>query len=365
MDAMPRRLPRYVRMERTRHGRVVFYFRRDDGPRVRLPDPDDAGFATAYAAALAGAAPAPAPARPGAGSLAWLIDQYRRSSKWADLKPATRRARENIFRHVVEDHGAVPATAITRAGMVKSRDRRAETPAAARNFLDAMRGLFRWALDAGLVEVDPTAGVTNPKRRTGPGFAPWTDEDIAAYRAHWPLGTRQRVWFEVLLGTGLRRGDAVAIGRQHVRDGVATIRTEKTGEDVHLPVVPELAAAIAAGPTGDLAWICGERGRPLTKETFGNQFKAACVAAGVTDKSAHGVRKADAARHAEAGATVAELEGRFGWKGGNMASHYTRSASRKRLALAAAERLGNTKAPHPDGGAAEIAEKPAKSMGEK
>src|SRR5258707_8462075 len=28
---------------------------------------------------------------------------------------------------------------------------------------------------------------------------------------------------------GLRRGDAVTLWRQHVRDGIATIRTEKTG----------------------------------------------------------------------------------------------------------------------------------------
>ena len=44
----------------------------------------------------------------------------------------------------------------------------------------------------------------------------------------WPIGTRQRVWLDVLIYTGLRRGDAVRFGRQHVRDGIATIKTEKT-----------------------------------------------------------------------------------------------------------------------------------------
>ena len=32
-------------------------------------------------------------------------------------------------------------------------------------------------------------------------------EDIAAFEAYWPLGTKERVWFAVLLHTGLRRGD--------------------------------------------------------------------------------------------------------------------------------------------------------------
>ncbi len=56
-------------------------------------------------------------------------------------------------------------------------------------------------------------------------------------------------------------------------------------------------------------------------------------------KSAHGVRKIGATRAAEAGATVAELEALFGWTGGTMASHYTKTADRKRLAQQAAEKV--------------------------
>lgn len=40
------------------------------------------------------------------------------------------------------------------------------------------------------------------------GFAVWTDADVAACRARWPLGTRRRLAFEVLRETGLRRGAA-------------------------------------------------------------------------------------------------------------------------------------------------------------
>ena len=54
-----------------------------------------------------------------------------------------------------------------------------------------------------------------------------------------------------LLYTGLRRGDAARLGRQHVRDGVITFRTEKTGQRVVIPILPELAEIIAATNTGD------------------------------------------------------------------------------------------------------------------
>ena len=160
---------------------------------------------------------------------------------------------------------------------------------------------------------DPTLGVENPPRKTGDGFIPWTEDDVAAYELRWPIGTRQRVWLDVLLYTGLRRGDAVRFGRQHVKDGVGTIKTEKSGFTiaVTLPILPVLAQTLAAGPCGDLTFIAGENGKPLTKESFGNLFREACRAAGVPG-SAHGVRKIAATRAANNGATVAQLEALFG-----------------------------------------------------
>jgi len=229
--------------------------------------------------------------------------------------------------------------------------RRVATPHQARHFLDAMRGLFRWAKKAGLVKADPTAGVGNPKRKGGDGFVAWTEEHVAAYEERWPVGTRQRVWLDVLLYTGLRRGDVVRIGRQHVRDGVASIKTEKSGfqTEVTLPILPVLARTLEAGPCGDLAFVCGERGQPLTKESFGNLFREACRAAGVPG-SAHGVRKIAATRAADNGATEAQLMAIFGWTDPKMAAHYTRTANRKRLAATAIELLNakGTSIPSPD-----------------
>jgi len=334
---MPRKLPPFVTRERSRHGKLKFYFRKGKGPRVRLPLIDEPEFEAEYQAALAGVEPQKRSIA-AVKTLRWLVERYRETSAYRQLSEATRRQRDNILKGVVAKAGDTPFTAITRKTIMQGRERRADTPAQARNFLDAMRGLFRWALDAEFVKVDPTAGVKNPKRQPGDGFKAWTDEDIAAYEAKWPAGTKERVWLHVLLYTGVRRGDAVRLGRQHVKDGVISLRTEKTGTEVNIPVLPELADTLAQGPTGDLAFIVGDARKPLTKESFGNFFRAACNAAGVK-KSAHGVRKIGATRFAEKGFTVAELEAWFGWTGGTMASHYTKTADRKRLAQRAAEKL--------------------------
>jgi integrase len=343
IDAMPRKLPPFVYRERTRHGRDCYYFRRDHGPRTRLPELGAPDFEAAYHAALTGKSVAD-PAQPDRRSLAWLIAQYRQSAAFLALSLATRRQRDNIFRNAQAALGDAPFAALKRSDVVKIRDKRAATPAQARNVLDALRGLYRWALEAQLVQLDPTAGVKNPPRPKGSnGFPVWTQEEVEQYFRRWPAGTRQHVWLAVLLYTGLRRGDAVRIGWQHVRGNVAQLRSEKTDAELTLPIFPELAAALNAGPTGDLAWICGEAGRPLTKESFGNLFKQACRAAGIAGKSSHGVRKAGATFDAEAGLSVAELEARYGWHGGSMASHYTKSANRKALALQAAAKIAEAR----------------------
>jgi hypothetical protein len=51
--------------------------------------------------------------------------------------------------------------------------------------------------------------------------------------------------------TGLRGGDAVRVGRPHLRDGVIRLATEKTGKRVAVAVPGALAEALAAGPTGN------------------------------------------------------------------------------------------------------------------
>jgi site-specific recombinase XerD len=170
---------------------------------------------------------------------------------WQALAPATRRKRERIFRHVLETAGNKPFIRINTAVINDGLDRRATTPAQARNFLDAMRGIFWWAVKNNHVKIDPTAGIDNPQRKSSDGFPTWTEEHVETYQRHWPLGTRQRVWLDVLLYTGLRRGDAVRLGKQHVRAG--EIKTEKTGKEVPLMILP--VCACPSGSTRLLEYV--------------------------------------------------------------------------------------------------------------
>jgi len=340
---MPRPRPPHLHREATRHGTMVWYVRAGKGPRTRIKaaygTPE---FDAAYRAALAGETPPPN-GKASQGTLEWLVGLYRQSTAWRELSLATRKQRENFFLHVLKTAGREPVSRIDRAAIIRGLDKRAATPSQAKNFLSTMRGLFTWAVDVDLVRKDPTQGVTlkRAKKPKAGGFPVWTDEEIEAFERHWPRGTRERVMFDLFLYTGLRRGDAAVVGRQHVRNGVIAIDTEKTGMRVTIPILPELQRTLDAGPTGDLAFIAASNGNPLTKESLGNMFRDACRAAGV-NKSAHGLRKAAATNAANHGATVAELEAIFGWAGGQMAALYTRSANRRSLAADAMKKLSRT-----------------------
>jgi integrase len=342
MHDMPRPRPPHLHREVSRHGRVVWYVRVGKGPRVRLKaEFGTPEFELDYQAAVAGKS-RPAKAAPSAGTLAWLVARHREVEAFTTLAPATRRARERIFRQVIASAGNQPLSRITSDTIAAGRDRRAKTPHQARHFLEAMRALFKWAHGAKLVRVDPTLGVESPPRKSGDGFPAWTEEHVAAYEARWPIGTRQRVWLDVLLYTGLRRGDAVRFGRQHVRKGVGSIKTEKSGfrVTVTLPILPVLARTLDAGPCGELTFIAGASGGPLTKGAFGNKFRRACRAAGVPG-SAHGVRKIAATTAANNGATVSQLKALFGWTNDAMPSLYTKTADRERLGREAGHLLAN------------------------
>jgi hypothetical protein len=192
MEGMPRPRPPYRSHERTRHGKCVWYVRRD-GERVRVKaEFGTPEFTIEYQAAIAAHRPT-AEASTAAGTLAWLIECLRASAAWQARSEATRAKWDGIYRQVIEAAGSAPLSSITPKAFRAGLERRAHTPGQAQHFLNAMRALFRWALKMQLVKSDPTAGVAAPARRRDAGIRPWTEDDVAAYEKRWSIGTRQRV----------------------------------------------------------------------------------------------------------------------------------------------------------------------------
>jgi integrase len=339
---MPKPRPPHLQRRVTRHGKVTWYVRVARGPLIRIKaawgTPE---FDAAYQAALAGERPAPA-AGPARDTLGWLVSLYR-ASAWQKLAKSTRERRDPQLKQIEATAGAWPASSVDQEAIIEGRDRR-DAPSQARTFVMTMRGLFGWAHEKKFIKDNPCKGVKIKMPKTD-GYTPWNEDDLVRYEARWPRGTPERVMLDVYAYTGLRRGDAARVGKQHVRDGVITLVNEKTGMKVTIPILPTLSATLAVGPTGDMAFNVGRFGKPFTSRGLGKRFSKACRAAGVYGKSAHGLRKAAAERAAQNGATVSELNAIFGWTGAQMASLYTEKADRVALSKRAIDKLSRNEAP--------------------
>ena len=339
-ESMPRKLPLHVVRERSRHGTVMFFYRRGKGKRTRLPsDYPSEAFDIAYEAARAGLKPV-VRAEVAPNSLKWLVARFMESAEWAATSPATRRQRELLYQSAIRIGQNPPYTDITKKHMQVAVDSRAGTPALAKNFLKAMRSLFKWAVKNDHVEVNPCDGV-DPVAYKTEGFPPWTVEDAIAFCTRWEVGTRPRLAFELFLNSGLRRGDLHLAGKQHLKGRIFSMSTAKTGAVITVEFPQSLIDTIAATQTGDMQFMVKLNGEPFaSKESMGNWFSARCREAGV-HKSAHGIRKLAATLAAEGGASAHELMAHFGWAKVEQAETYTKKADRKLLGIRSSGRVSD------------------------
>jgi integrase len=296
-------------------------------------------FMDAYDAALKHAAPVVIGIqRSKPGTVAEAVARYLGSAAFAQqLAPSSQAMRRRILEKFRVEHGDKRLQKLEpeHVGRLIGKLR----PWVQRNWLKTLRGLFAFAVLEQLADIDPTAAVKLAKVKDTGGFKTWPLESIELYRKRHALGTRERLALELLYGSLAARSDVVRLGRQHVQAGIISFRRQKTGEPVDIPVLPELATAIDAMPKSGLTFLMTERGAPFTAAGFGNYFRDQCDLAGLSNLSAHGLRKAGATRLAENGATDHEIMAWGGWKTLKEVQRYTRAASRKRLALQAAGKI--------------------------
>jgi len=174
------------------------------------------------------------------------------------------------------------------------------------------------------------------------GFPVWSEADISKFEAHWPVGTRERLAFDLLLYTAQRSGDVRQMGRQHVQDAAILVRQEKTKAFLELPVHPRLKASLETVPSSQMLFLVTQGGSGFTAGGFGNWFRDACRAAGVAERSAHGLRKSAATRLADAGCTEAQIKAVTGHQTSKEVERYTKARDQKRLAKDAFALIGGT-----------------------
>jgi integrase len=333
-------LPDYCSWNADRHGTRRVRFRKAGFSIYIAGTPWSESFMRAYAAALEGEkAQAVAGITIGAtrtlpGSFDALCVAYYKSAEFLGLEESTQRARRNIiekFRRE-DDNGRKPLNLLGRPQIKIILGDKANTPEAANSLLKTLRLMLNFAVDIGMISINPALGIKRYKTK-GEGTHTWSESEVEQFRAKHPLGTKPRLALELLRGLGQRRGDTVRMGWQHIRAGEEiAVRQDKTDEPLWLPLPPDLIATLESVPRANMTFLTTEHGKPFSKAGFGNWFREQCNAAGLPHCSAHGLRKAKGTAMADAGCSMDQIKATLGHRSASAVLPYVKAANQRRLA---------------------------------
>lgn len=308
-------------------GGVYHYFRRRGSPRIPLPGIVGSPEFTALAAAPVTIG---ASLRSKPGSVSVAIAEYYGSQAFRSLTGGTPALRRAVLEKFREQYGDKILGSLPREFLIALLD--AMPANVARNWLVSFRHFTRWCEARKLIGQDPTLGI-RIKAPKSDGHHTWSESEIATFEAHHPIGSKARLALALGLHTGQRRGDVIRIGRQHIRDGVLSVKQQKTGTTLALAVRPELAEIIAATPSGNLSLLTTRSGKPYAANDFSIQFRKWCDQAALpTECTFHGLRKAMLTQLADAGKTVHQIAAVSGHKTLKEVERYTEKADQRRLA---------------------------------
>lgn len=218
---------------------LPYYRTRRGGKPVLVPLPvdlphDHPDFIAAWAE-VARSGKAPERARPAAGTLASTWAAALASDSFHGRSASYRGIIARHARQITDRAGTVKAAAIG-AKHVRADLAQASDPNGRHR---AWRFWGRYCVERGWLDNDPTQGVSIPARarpRGRHGHPAWSRDEIAAFRAAYPVGSTPRAIMELTYWTGARISDVVKIGRQHIdADGVLCFRQTKTEDMAYVP----------------------------------------------------------------------------------------------------------------------------------
>jgi hypothetical protein len=139
------------------------------------------------------------------GTIGALIASYMRSAGFIRLRDTSKKGYMTRLEAIRIAHGARTISGLSRERILKVvLQPYADRPAAALDTLKKLRILIRHAIDIGMLASDPSAGIKRPKTKE---IRAWTDAELAAFERRWPLGTKQRTAYALMLNVGAARAD--------------------------------------------------------------------------------------------------------------------------------------------------------------
>ena len=187
-----------------------------------------------------------------------LIDSYRKSPRYRNLKPRTGLDYDKHLDWFREIMGEANPAKMQRKDVIRLRDTNADKAYFANYALRVLRVLMEHCVDLGWRDTNPVRGVPEIKTAKKERL-PWPRELLGAYREACALDTRERLVMELCVGTGQRIGDVLEMRWNDIQDGGFSVKQGKTGKELWVPILPKLQAALDAASRHSVFILTNER----------------------------------------------------------------------------------------------------------
>ncbi len=313
-----------------------YCYHRASGTRLKEPFGTPAFFGELSAAERRWKERGGAAAMP--GTLGMAILSYRASPAFTDLAPRTQADYQKVLDYLAP-MDKMPLVKIDTAWVAKLRDKtyKKRKRRFANYVISVLGSVFRHCKEYGLVDSNPTLGVSKIKRPHSMPKAnrPWTLQERQIVLAHASPWLKPAIALGML--AGLREGDIIKLPK-NVRqsDGWLVRKTKKSGTVLQWPIIPALAEILDAAPEHDaLTLVANSFGRPWKNE---NSFRSAffkliqrlerknLVEKGLTF---HGLKHTVGKLLKEGGASDEDIAIALGHKTVAMARHYSSEADNR------------------------------------
>lgn len=383
----------YIEKNRSRHGRMRYYFR-FKGQRYggKLPDdPDSEAFTTEYwkrrnaveqgeKEGQSAADDLSGPPQP--GTFRWLCTAYLSSDAFRRLDKTTQAKRRAIIDSMLLEplkpggkrlFANMPLAALDVNNIEVLRDRKAATPFAADERLKILRQVFettrpgKGGTPEKIAKVNVARMVTAFRRKTE-GHHTITTDEVVTYIRHHGIRSKAVLALIIMMYTGMRVSDLRAIGPQHRRGNVLKFRVFKGRNrnpiTLEIEIHPILDTVLSWHPVKGMNYLLTDFGKAFSIKGLSQRVSEWFNQAGLPHCTAHSVRKGLATTLAEGEATDSMLDGMFGWRDGKTSKIYTARKNQAKLARQAVSRIdwgeiGNI-LPHPNEGVASQDDSPTK-----
>jgi integrase len=311
----------------------LYYRRKVNGKDVytRLPAADDPDFQRAYQQA----SQTSERQKPGRGTLAALVADFRASSEFRSIpSPVTRANDSRYLDMIATEDGHRSVRGVTPFFVRKMRDRYQDTPGKANNWLRVFRSLLSFAAQNDWRNDNPASGVKFLKIGER---EPWPAEVLE--RALEAASPMTRLAIITGLCSGARIGDVIRMQHGWHDGAIMQFTASKNKVDVAVPMHPFWLAEIAALPRKSVTLLYDRAGKPFgSTGTLQSRLRDLMKSIDADGFTFHGLRKNACCYLAELGLNDSEIGSIVGMSP-EMVRHYTKRKRAYMIALGAADRV--------------------------